>query len=89
MELSERIIAKLESQGCISINEQQYAPNSTFSPAPPAIEIDIYITDGSAEVTFSGITHELHLGEDVTIPAHVPYTLNAGPSGCQVVVGEK
>ena len=89
MELSERIIAKLESQGYVSIDEQQYAPNSTFSPAPSVATNDIYITDGSAKVAFDGVVHELNLGEGITIPSHASYTLTAGPVGCRMVIGEK
>lgn len=89
MELSERVIAKLESQGYSSIEEQQYAPGSSVSPAPLATTVTMYITDGSANITFGGVVCDLNLGESVIIQAPVAYTLTAGPAGCQITIGEK
>jgi hypothetical protein len=89
MELSERIIATLESQGYSSIDEQHYALNTLISPAPFESAAIIYVTDGTAEIAVAGVSHFLSLGESVPIPPRVPYSVTAGPNGCQIVIGEK
>lgn len=89
MELSERIIATLESQGYSSIDEQYYAPNTLISPVPSESTAVIYVTDGTAEIAVAGGSHFLSLGESVSVSPHVPYSITAGPNGCQLVIGEK
>ena len=72
MELSERIIATLESQGYTSIDEQQHAPDASPGPVSSDFSTTIHVTDGIVTVTHGGNAVVLHLGEQVTIPAHIP-----------------
>lgn len=37
----------------------------------------VIITEGAAEITISGVKHEVHTGEMLLMPAHAPHTLKA------------
>lgn len=89
MELSERIIATLESQGYTSIDEQQHPSNSRLSPTPFESTATIYVTDGTAILTIGEVEHHLGVGNAVTVPPQTPYSVTVGSSGCQLIVGEK
>jgi hypothetical protein len=89
MELSERIIATLESQGYTSIDEQQHTGNIRLSPTPFESMAIIYVTDGTAIITIGVVEHLLGVGDAVSIPPQIPYLVTVGPSGCQLIIGEK
>ena len=88
MELSERIIATLETEGCISVYEETLGAHATLSLRTTVSPIAIVVTDGCLEVTYNDITQQLKSGNRLDILADTTYSIIAGKSGCNYVVGE-
>ena len=88
MELSERCIQTLETEGYNSIDEQQYAPGTILPTVIATSKTAIIVTDGTITVTYSDIVHTLNSSERITIPAQIPYSILVGGMRCQLVVGE-
>jgi hypothetical protein len=88
MELSERIIATLEAEGCPSVYEETLGSYVTAPLHTPQTLTALVVTDGSIEVTFDNIPHILEPGNRLDIPADTTYSVIAGKTGCNYVVGE-
>jgi hypothetical protein len=79
MEFSERCIATLEKEGFSSISEEvaAFAEKDGLSQTSTSL----VVTDGSLTVLYGGISHSVHVGDRLDIPAAAPYSLTAGPNG--------
>lgn len=88
MELSERIIATLEKEGFTDIEEITALPNAVSPEITPDSAYVVYVTDGSLKMAIKGVTHELLPGQRYNISVHVPYSITAGPSGCNYILSQ-
>jgi len=88
MELSERIIATLEAEGCSSVYEETLGAYATSSLHTALTPIVLVVTDGSIEVTFDNSPHIFEPGNRLDVPANTSYSIIAGKAGCNYVVGE-
>ncbi len=88
MELSERIIATLEKEGFTDIEEITALPNAVRPEITNDLACVIYVTDGSLTLAIQGVTHELFSGQRYNISVHVPYSITAGLSGCNYILGQ-
>lgn len=83
MELSERCIATLEHEGFATIYEEKYAPD-TMLPVFP-LGAALMVSEGALMVV-NGVPTTLLPGERYRYRTETQ--LIAGPSGCQLVIGE-
>jgi quercetin dioxygenase-like cupin family protein len=88
MELSECIIATLETEGCTTVSEETLGAHSLLPRNASSTQIAIVVTDGSIEITFNDNVQILEPGNRLDIPADTPYSINSGKAGCNYVVGE-
>lgn len=88
MELSERTIQILEAEGYTTIDEQQYAPDTTLPAVISPGRTTIVVTDGEITVSYLDIVRTLTTLNRITIPARVPYSISTGSAGCRLVVAE-
>ena len=88
MELSERTIQTLETEGYDSIDEQHHAPGTTLPMVTSPGTTAVCVTDGTITITYADTVRTLTTMQRITIPARVPYAVLVGPRGCQVVIGE-
>lgn len=65
MELSERYIAQLESEGFPSVYEWQDAPGTVYKEHAHKGKVSICITDGSITFDFSGVSQSGRLAQEV------------------------
>ncbi len=89
MELSERFIQKLESEGFDSVYEWQDAPDTVHTEHSHEYDTAIYVTDGEITFALQGKTKVVAAGQRIDIPAGVPYTATVGAAGAIYIVGEK
>jgi len=87
MELSERYIQKLESEGFTHVYDWQDAANTIYKEHAHGDKTVIIITDGSMEVTLDGEKKVLSMHDRLDIPPKVKHSVIVGPSGCGYVVG--
>ena len=88
MELSERIIATLESEGFATVSEESLPAHTSLPTRIATTPTTFVVTDGSIEVRNNKTSNILESGNRFDVPADTPYTIVAGKSGCNYVVGE-
>ncbi len=89
MELSERCIATLEKENWPHIYEWQDAAGTIYPEHAHQGKVTLFVTDGSIEVTISGVARTLRTGDRLDVPPRTHHFAVVGPSGCQFVVGEE
>lgn len=88
MELSERYIAQLESEGFPSVYEWQDAPGTVYKEHSHKGKVSLCITDGSVTFDFSGQKKELVATTRFDVPVGAIHSAVVGPKGWIVIVGE-
>ena len=89
MELSERYIAKLESEGFKYIYEWQDEPGKVYEEHEHKGKVSLYVTDGSITFDFSGETKEVMANQRLDIPAGKKHAAVVGPQGAIYIVAEE
>ena len=89
MELSERYIQKLESEGFTNVYEWQDAPGTVYEEHAHAGKVSLMVTDGAATFHIDGNTKEVIAGERFDVPIGVPHSAVVGPQAWIVIVGEE
>ncbi len=89
MELSERYIAQLESEGFPSVYEWQDVPGTVYEEHTHKGKVSLCITDGSITFDFSGEKKELTAPIRFDVPPDVKHSAVVGPKGWIVIVGEE
>ncbi len=89
MELSERYIKQLESEGFASVYEWQDAPGTVYEEHEHQGKTTVWLTDGSITFDFSGKKKELQAGNRLDIPPYTKHSAKVGPNGWIVIVGEE
>lgn len=89
MELSEKIIAQLESEGFTDIYEWYDEPNTVHGEHSHDNEHSIVVVEG--EITFTTDAGDITLGpsERIDVAPSTTHTARVGSSGCKYVVGER
>ena len=88
MELSERIIKQLESEGHSTVYEIFDDPNYIYPIHNHKTEHAIIITEGSMEVTINEKIKTYNAGDHFKIPKDAKHIVKIGPDGCKYVIGE-
>lgn len=88
MELSERIIATLEAEGCTGVCEEQLASGADLPTRSFPTPVTYFVTDGSIVVDHADASRTLTPLDRIDIEANIPHTITAGTNGCNYVVGE-
>jgi quercetin dioxygenase-like cupin family protein len=89
MELSERYIAQLESEGFPSVYEWQDAPGTVYEEHAHKGKVSLCINDGSITFDFSGKKKELIAPVRFDVPPGVKHSAVVGPQGWIVIIGEE
>jgi quercetin dioxygenase-like cupin family protein len=89
MELSERYIAQLESEGFPSVYEWQDAPGTIYEEHTHKGKVSLCITDGTITLDFEGQKKELIAPVRFDVPPGVKHSAVVGPKGWIVIVGEE
>lgn len=88
MELSERIIQKLE-QEYPSVYEWSDPAGTVYEEHEHQGKSTIWLTDGSIEMNVAGDIINLKAGDRYDVPPKTKHTAVVGPEGWIVVVGEE
>ena len=89
MELSERYIQKLESEGFASVYEWQDPAGTVYEPHSHKGKVSLYVTAGSVTFDFLGEKKEIKAGERFDVPVGSEHSAVVGPQGWIVIVGEE
>ncbi len=89
MELSERFIKKLESEGFINVYEWQDKPGTVYEKHAHQGKVALYVTDGSINFDFEGDKKEVKAGERFDVPIGATHSAVVGPEGWIVIVAEE
>ena len=89
MELSERYIQKLESEGFANVYEWQDSAGTVYPEHAHQGRVSFFVTDGSIVVTINGETKEVKANERYNVPPTVPHSVVVGPEGWIVIIGEE
>ncbi len=89
MELSERFIRTLESEGFASVYEHQDKPGTVYEPHSHTGKVSLYVTDGSITFDIDGEKKEVVANERFNVPVGVEHSDVVGPEGWIVIVGEE
>ena len=89
MELSERFIKQLESEGFANVFEDQDQPNAVYPPHSHQGKVTLWITDGSMEFTMAGKTSEYNAGDRINVPPGTEHSSTVGPNGAIYIVAEE
>ena len=88
MELSERFIRQLESEGYESVYEWQDKPEAIYEEHSHESKTSLYVTDGEVTFAVDGKEKKLKAGDRLDIPAGSLHSAVVGPKGCIMVIGE-
>ncbi len=88
MELSERFIRTLESEGFTYVYEVQDKPGFVYPPHSHDDKVSVYITDGSLTFDFNGEIKEVVANERFDVPPNTEHSVTAGPDGAIYIVGD-
>lgn len=88
MELSERYIRQLESEGYAQVYEGQDKPDAVYPPHSHEEKSSMCVTDGSIIFEINGQTQEVTAGNRIDIPANTEHSAVVGPEGVIYIVGE-
>ena len=89
MELSERYIQQLESEGFASVYEWQDPAGTVYEPHAHKGKVSLMVTDGSITFDFSGEKKEVKAGERFDVPVGTEHSATVGSEGWIVIVGEE
>jgi len=89
MELSERCIAKLESEGFANVYEWTDPARTEYPEHAHTGKVSLFVTDGSITFDFEGTLKELKAGDRFDVPIGKLHSAVVGPRGWVVVVGEE
>jgi quercetin dioxygenase-like cupin family protein len=89
MELSERYIQKLESEGFANVYEWQDPAGTVYQEHSHQGQVTFYVTDGSITVTIDGETTEVQANERYDVPSDTPHSVEVGSDGWIVIIGEE
>lgn len=89
MELSERYIQKLESEGFAHVYEWQDPAGTVYPEHVHKGKVSFFITDGSISITIDGETKEIKANERYNVPPDVSHSVVVGPEGWIVIIGEE
>jgi len=88
MELSERCIMTLESEGFHHVYEWQDKPGTVYEEHAHQGQVSLFVTDGLLTFDFSGEKKEVRAGQRFDVPIGVPHSAIVGPEGAIYIVGE-
>lgn len=89
MELSERYIQQLESEGYVSVYEWQDPPGTVYEEHEHEGKVTVWLTDGSIVFDIGGKKVELNAGDRYDVPSKTKHSAVVGPDGWIVIVGEE
>jgi quercetin dioxygenase-like cupin family protein len=89
MELSERAIQTLESEGFINVYEHQDAAGTEYPEHSHQGKVSVFVTDGSITFDFSGEKKEITAPRRFNIPPSTPHSAKVGPAGCILIIAEE
>lgn len=89
MELSERYIKQLESEGFASVYEWQDAAGTIYEPHAHKGKVALMVTDGSITFTIDGEEKEIVANQRFDVPVRVEHSAVVGSDGWIVIVGEE
>ena len=89
MELSERYIKQLESEGFASVYEWQDPAGTVYPEHSHKGKVALMLTDGSITFTINGESKELIAPTRFDVPVGVMHSAVVGPDGWIVIVGEE
>ncbi|MDA8596778.1 cupin domain-containing protein [Candidatus Pacebacteria bacterium] len=89
MELSERFIQQLESEGFARVYDDSDPAGTTYPPHEHQGKVTLMITDGSITFTIAGKTTEYEAGDRIDIPPQTEHSCEVGPEGLIYVVAEE
>jgi|AntRauTorckE6833_2_1112554.scaffolds.fasta_scaffold00120_9 hypothetical protein len=90
MELSERAIQTLETEGCVSVYEQDWVAKEKSVLHTKTIEpLQVYVTEGELQVPTNDVGGRFYqAGERFSVAPHTEVLVIAGPAGARAVIGE-
>ena len=88
MELSERYIRQLESEGYSQVYEGQDKPDTVYPPHVHEEKSSMCVTDGTITFEIQGEKTEVTAGNRIDIPANIEHSAVVGPEGVIYIVGE-
>jgi len=89
MELSERYIQKLESEGFAAVYEWQDPAGTAYLEHAHRGKVSFFVTDGSIVVTINGETKEVKANERYNVPPNTNHSVVVGPEGWIGIIGEE
>ena len=89
MELSERYIKQLESEGFTSVYEWQDSPGTVYKEHEHQGKTVVWLTDGSITFHINGEDKTLYAGDRFDIPPQTKHSAVVGPQGWIVIVAEE
>ena len=89
MELSERYIRTLESEGFASVYEWEDPAGTVYPEHSHKGKVSLYVTDGSVTFDFEGEKKEVKQNERFDVPVGAKHSAVVGPKGWIVIVGEE
>ena len=89
MELSERYIKQLESEGFASVYEWQDPAGTVYEEHEHQGKTTVWLTDGSIVFDINGEKKELQAGDRYDVPPKTKHTAVVGPEGWIVIVAEE
>ncbi len=88
MELSERFIKQLESEGFDTVYEHQDSAGKIYEAHSHPYPTSLYITDGDMTVTIDEVEYYVAQNKRFDIPAGVEHAVEIGPAGAIYIIGE-
>ena len=89
MELSERYIKQLESEGFAPVYEWQDKPGTVYEEHEYQGKTTLWLTDGSIEINVEGESITLKAGDRYDIPPRTKHSAVVSPNGWIAIVGEE
>ena len=89
MELSERFIRQLESEGFASVYEWKDPPGTEYDDHEHQGQVTVCLTDGSITFDFDGEKKSFKAGDRFDVPPKTKHSAVVGPDGWIVIVGEE
>ena len=89
MELSERHIQQLESEGYDSVYEWRDEPNTVHEAHAHSHHTTLIVTEGSMTVTIDDTATVCTVGDRYELPPHTKHSVTVGSEGCHYIIGEK